>query len=207
MTYLDDVQRLLHAALLVKGEARIHLRRDLARHDLQDLAAELDEQVVHGRVDLVVHILAVLLAVRDRLVDELRVLGLLGGLEDEGRVGGGVLRLVLVDGGEVTAVADDSLGENVLVSGSAGRMTPRSRTYGAGGFELVERRRHDCGSEMRLFGSSVVGLGVYSREYEFWESEVSKGRIGDSSQRDFQKQQRRRKTLCPTTVDIRSGGL
>ena len=49
------------------------------------------------------------LAVRNRLVDQLRVLGLLGGGEDEGRVGGGILRLVLVDGGEVAGVADDDL--------------------------------------------------------------------------------------------------
>ena len=50
-----------------------------------------------------------LLAVGDSLVDELGVLRLLGGGEDEGRVGGGILRLVLANGGEVTGVADDGL--------------------------------------------------------------------------------------------------
>ena len=50
-----------------------------------------------------------LLAVGDSLVDELGVLGLLGSGEDEGRVGGGILRLVLANGGEVTGVADDGL--------------------------------------------------------------------------------------------------
>ena len=49
------------------------------------------------------------LAVFDGEVDQLGVLGLLGGSEDEGGVGGGVLRLVLVDGGEVAGVADDGL--------------------------------------------------------------------------------------------------
>jgi hypothetical protein len=116
MPYLDDVQGLLNAGLLVEGEAGVHLGRDLAGHDLQDLAAELHEQVVQGGVDLLVDGLAMLLAVRNRLVDELGVLGLLGGGEDEGRVGGGVLRLVLADGGEVTAVADDRLYEAFLLA-------------------------------------------------------------------------------------------
>jgi len=49
------------------------------------------------------------LAVGDGLVDELRILRLLRRGEDEGRVGGGVLRLVLADGREVAGVADDGL--------------------------------------------------------------------------------------------------
>ena len=103
------MQRLINARLLIEAEPRIHLRAHLARHDLEDLAAELHEQVVERGVDLVVNVLAMLLAVRARVVDELSVLGLLGRLEDERRVGRGVLRLVLVDGGEVARVADDDL--------------------------------------------------------------------------------------------------
>ena len=103
------MQRLLNAQVLVKGEAGVNLGGDLARHDLENLATELHEQVVEGRVDLIVDILAMLLAVGDGLVDELGVLGLLRRGEDEGRVGGGILRLVLANGGEVTRVADDSL--------------------------------------------------------------------------------------------------
>jgi hypothetical protein len=51
----------------------------------------------------------VLLAVCDSLVDQLRVLLLLGRGEDEGGVGGGILGLVLLDGRKVTRVGDDSL--------------------------------------------------------------------------------------------------
>jgi hypothetical protein len=110
-TYVDDAESLLDGDLLVEGEAGVNLSGDLAGDDLQDLATELDEQVVEDDVDHLVGLLAraVLLAVGDSIVDELGVLGLLGGGEDEGRVGGGVLRLVLANGGEVTRVAHDGL--------------------------------------------------------------------------------------------------
>ena len=109
LTYVDNAKSLLDGDVLVEGEAGVNLSGDLAGDDLQDLGTELDEQVVEGDVDLLSDVLAVLLAVGDSLVDELGVLGLLGGGEDEGRVGGGILRLVLANGGEVTGVADDGL--------------------------------------------------------------------------------------------------
>jgi hypothetical protein len=109
LTYVDDAEGLLNGDLLVEGEAGVDLSGDLAGDNLQDLGTEADEQVVKGHVDLLSDVLAVLLAVGDSLVDELGVLGLLGGGEDEGRVGGGILRLVLANGGEVTGVADDGL--------------------------------------------------------------------------------------------------
>jgi hypothetical protein len=46
----------------------------------------------------------VLLAVLDSGVDQLGVFGLLGSREDQGRVGGGILRLVLADGCETSAI-------------------------------------------------------------------------------------------------------
>ena len=103
------MKRLLNASLLVKAESCVDLSRNLAGHNLQDLATELDEEVVEGGIDLLVGVVAVLHTVGDGIVDELGVLGLLGGGEDEGRVGGGILRLVLANGGEVTRVADDGL--------------------------------------------------------------------------------------------------
>ena len=108
-TYVNDAEGLLDGDLLVEGEAGVDLSGDLAGDDLQDLSTELDKQVVEGDVDLLSDVLAVLLAVGDSLVDELGVLGLLGSGEDEGRVGGGILRLLLANGGEVTGVADDGL--------------------------------------------------------------------------------------------------
>ena len=109
LTYVDNAKSLLDGDVLVEGEAGVNLSGDLAGDDLQDLAAELDKEVVEGDVDLLVDLLAVLLAVGDSLVDELGVLGLLRRGEDEGGVGGGILRLVLANGGEVTGVADDGL--------------------------------------------------------------------------------------------------
>ena len=50
-----------------------------------------------------------LLAVLDSLVDQGGIFGFLGGGKDEGRIGGGVLRLVLANGGKVTGVADNGL--------------------------------------------------------------------------------------------------
>lgn len=53
-------------------------------------------------LDLGVNIAALLLAVSDSSIDEFGVLGLLGGSQDQGRVGGSILGLVLGDGSEVT---------------------------------------------------------------------------------------------------------
>lgn len=148
-TYVEDVKGLVNAALLVEREPRIDLSRDLARHDLQDLAAELHKQVVQCSIDLLVHVLAMGLAVLNSLIDELGVFGFLGGRKDEGWVGGGILRLVLVDGGEVTTVADDGLLQNWLAmirafGEGAAEVAGYSDTYGAGGLQLVKRRSHLC---------------------------------------------------------------
>lgn len=108
-TYIDDAQGLVDRGLSVEREAGVDFGRDLAGDDLQDLLAELHQQVVEGGVDLVLDVLAVLLAVLNSGVDELGVLLLLGRGEDQGGVGGGILGLVLGDGREVARVADDGL--------------------------------------------------------------------------------------------------
>lgn len=99
---LDDVQGLVDRGLGVKGEAGVDLGRDLAGDDLEDLLAELDQETVQRSIDLVVDRAALLLGVGNGIVDELGVLGLLGGSQDQGRVGGGILRLVLANGSKVT---------------------------------------------------------------------------------------------------------
>lgn len=109
MTYLDDVEGLVNGGLGVEREAGIDLSGDLAGDDLEDLLAELDKQTVEGGIDLLVESLALSLTLGDGGIDEAGVLGLLGGGEDQGGVGGGILRLVLANGGEVTGVADDDL--------------------------------------------------------------------------------------------------
>lgn len=97
-TNLDDVQRLVDRRLGVEREGGIDLGRHLAGDDLEDLLAELDEEVVEGRVDLLLERAALRLGLRNRRVQERGVLGLLGRREDQGRVGRGILRLVLADG-------------------------------------------------------------------------------------------------------------
>ena len=103
------MQSLVDRCLCVEGEASIDLSRHLSGNDLQDLGAELNEQIVQRSVDLLVQVLPVALAVRNRLVDERGILGLLGRGEDQGRVRCGILRLVFIDGSEVARVADDDL--------------------------------------------------------------------------------------------------
>ena len=103
------MQRLLHTFCRIKREPRINLGRHPPRHNLQNLLPKLHQQIVERRIDPLVQRARVRLAILHGRVDQLRILGLFRGGEDERRVRGGVLRLVLVDGGEVARVADDGL--------------------------------------------------------------------------------------------------
>lgn len=117
-THVDDTEGLLDTGVGVEGESGVNLGRDLAGDDLKDLLAELDKESVKDGINLVVDALAigVLLSVGDSVVNKLGILSLLRGCQDQGRVGGSILRLVLVNGSKVTRVADDNL-EKVLVIG------------------------------------------------------------------------------------------
>lgn len=108
-TYIDDAQRFFDRGLGVEGEAGIDLSRDLSGDELEDFLAELDKEVVEGGIDLVIDAAALGLAVGNGSVDERGVVGLLRSSEDQGGVGGGILGVVLGDGGEVTGVADNGL--------------------------------------------------------------------------------------------------
>lgn len=98
--HLNDVQGLVDGGLGVKGQAGVNLGGDTAGNNLQDLAAELDQDGVEGGIDLLVEGALGLLANGDSLVNELGVLGLLGGSQDQRGVGGGILGLVLGNGCE-----------------------------------------------------------------------------------------------------------
>lgn len=65
---------------------------------MQDLLSELNQETVESGIDLLLDGLAVVLSVCNSYVHELGVFWLLGGGEDEGGVGGGVLGLVFADG-------------------------------------------------------------------------------------------------------------
>lgn len=96
--YLDDLEGLVDGGLGVERQVGVDLGGDLAGDDLEDLGAELDQEAVERELDLLLSRAALALGVRDGLVDQGRVLGLLGGGEDEGGVGRRVLGLVLADG-------------------------------------------------------------------------------------------------------------
>ena len=67
--HINQVQGLVNTGLHIEAQLRIHLRRHLARHNLQDLATEFDEQCVEGSFDLLIDAAALLLAVGDGIVD------------------------------------------------------------------------------------------------------------------------------------------
>ncbi len=103
------MQGLVHGSLGVEGEAGIDLSRDLAGDDLKNLLAELNEEVVKGGVNLLIDGLSLGLTLSNGSINQAGVFRLLGSSKDERRVGGGILRLVLVNGGKVTGVANDDL--------------------------------------------------------------------------------------------------
>jgi hypothetical protein len=108
-TYLNNVQRLFYRRLGVKAQPSINFCRDLARNNFQDLLSELYEQCIKSRLDLLVKRSFDFFSFYNCGVDELCVLGLLSGGKNKGWVGGGILRLVLRDGGKVARVADNGL--------------------------------------------------------------------------------------------------
>lgn len=97
-TNLDDAQGLVDRGLGVEGVPGIDLSGNLAGDDLQNLLAKLDKEAVEGLVNLLVDVTALGLGDLDGLVDQTGILGLLGGGKDKGRVGGGILGLVLSNG-------------------------------------------------------------------------------------------------------------
>jgi hypothetical protein len=92
------VKGLVDGGLGIERVTGIDLSGDLAGNDLENLLAELNEEAVEGIVNLLVDRATLLLSVVDGDIDQLGVLGLLGGSEDEGGVGGSILRLVLANG-------------------------------------------------------------------------------------------------------------
>jgi hypothetical protein len=119
---LDQVESLVDGGFGVERVTGVDLGRDLSGDDLENLLTELNEETVESIVNLLVDRATLLLGVVDGNIDQLSILLLLGGCEDERRVGGGILRLVLANGGKVARVGHNS---------------------SAGGLELVESRRHD----------------------------------------------------------------
>jgi hypothetical protein len=121
----------------------------------------------------------VLLAILDSAVDELGVLLLLGRGENQGRVGGRILGVVLGNGREVAGVADDSLQRGMrqqlmaiiwcrnavfLRDRTAGRRW--GTTYRASGLELIERAGH--GGDGIFKGAVIKNWVSWMLEERVW---------------------------------------
>ena len=103
----DEVARLLDGGFDIEGKAGIDLGGNAAGDDREDFAAEGDEEVVD---DLAVERGAGERAgavVSDGFREERLVFGLLDGLENQRRIGRGVLRRVGADAFKVSRVGDD----------------------------------------------------------------------------------------------------
>lgn len=92
------MKSLVNRGLGVERETSIDLSRNLAGDDIKDLLAKLNQETVEGGVDLLVEGETLLLSGSDGGVNKAGVFGLLGSSQDQRGVGGGILRLVLVDG-------------------------------------------------------------------------------------------------------------
>jgi hypothetical protein len=149
ISHLDNVQSLLNRSFRVKRESCIDFGRHAAGNNLQDLAAELDKEVVKSGIDFLLDAAAVGLAILDGLVNECCVCWLLGCREDKRRIGCCVLRLVLVNGRKVARIAHDSLYSRIEISMLSVHRSKDNRlmfvaggangkTYSAGGLQLIE---------------------------------------------------------------------
>lgn len=95
---LDNLESLSNGALLVKGESGIDLGRDTSGDNLENLGAKLDKQKVEGLLSLLGSSARGLGGGGHGAVNESSVLGLFRSGENQRRVGGGVLGLVLGNG-------------------------------------------------------------------------------------------------------------
>ena len=91
------MQSFVNRSLDIEGESGINLGGDFSWNDLQDLTSELNQETVECGINLCIQLPTVLLAICNSVINELGIFGFLGSGEDEGRIGGSVLGLVLSD--------------------------------------------------------------------------------------------------------------
>lgn len=123
---VNELQSLLDGGVLVERESGVDLGGDSTGDNLENLGAELDEQLVQSNVDLLLGVGGLGLGERNGLVNELGVLGLLGSGQDQRGVGGGVLGLVLGDGWVRLCSEANSYNCNGG-TGSSGQSNPKKR--------------------------------------------------------------------------------
>lgn len=94
----DQLLGLVDSGLGVVGQGGVNFGGDSTGDDLEDLSAEFNKESVGGVLDLGVNVTSLLLGVLDGDVNESGVTFLLGGGQNQGGVGSGILGLVDVDG-------------------------------------------------------------------------------------------------------------
>src|SRR5262249_28958678 len=107
LVHADQLAGLGQRSLGVKTKAGIDLSGDTTGNDLEDLATEGDEQLVHERNAAGRGVAGGPHGKVECLVHEVLVVRLLGRLEKERRIRGRVLRLVFGDGFEIARVGHD----------------------------------------------------------------------------------------------------
>ena len=104
----DQLARLGDGAGGVEAQSRIDFRRDAAGHDLQDLAAEVDGQAIHERFGARrFRDAGSAIGIGERGFDQRPILRLLRRLQQQRRVGGGVLRPELPHRLDVAGIGHD----------------------------------------------------------------------------------------------------
>ena len=97
-------------AVHVEAQTGIDFGRDTPRHDVENLEAEGDGQLVQGDADALAGVGRFLFGVGECLFDQRRVFGHLNGLEEEAGIGGGVTGLIFADAVEIAGIGDDDTG-------------------------------------------------------------------------------------------------
>lgn len=135
---------LVNGSLGGERETGIDLSGDLSWDNVQDLLTKLNKELVEGGVNSGVKVLTLLLTVGDSGIDELGVLWLLGGSEDQRWVGGGILWLIFANGCTLSVCI--LLDVTFFRYGEGGKHTGKVTGVGdngsASGLQLIERGRH-----------------------------------------------------------------
>lgn len=87
---VSQLELIAYSAIGIERKSRIDLGRHTSRDDLEDLETKVDGELVGSVGDLRVEVRAVLLAVRDGIVDQRLVLWQLRRLQQQRRVRGGI---------------------------------------------------------------------------------------------------------------------
>ena len=99
---------LVDTLLLIEGEAGIHFGRHASRNAFKNFRTKIDRQFVAGFGNLLFLGFTPLLSPADRIVNQMRVVRQASGFQQQGRVGGGILGLVMTNRLNIAAVGHDS---------------------------------------------------------------------------------------------------